>query len=321
MAGTNHDVDPDQCRHYAAFASHLPRLQFDIIYWVLFAGVILMLFFASYRYSRDHEASKDVEPGSREYRRRMTACMVWCLFLFSCAVVSVVMEVYALLALQFCDGEDLMSLYWSTWTMLQLGSLVAISGIILSVYNGIRGNKNPPWALALGTPVLVVAGIGHALQSSMRKRVDRVRSRSTIRSRRRPMSVSSGLSRLEGVTTGDIPISREETIRMDDSERDDMDFKARLVGYTPEGSPILQFLEDPGTIRDDRGTVIGRGERGVIVAFRKSMTTIIDGQDPENLNLKEKTREPGPSVAPSPQRPPPVVRIASPSPSPSRGRK
>lgn len=160
MAGTNPDVDLDQCRHYAAFASHLPRLQFDIIYWVLFGAVILMLFTASYRYSRlvypldspritmlishsDHESSKDVEPGSREYRRRMMACLVWCLFLFACAVVSVVMEVYALLALQFCDGEDLMSLYWSTWTMLQLGSLVAIAGIILSVYNGIRGNKNP----------------------------------------------------------------------------------------------------------------------------------------------------------------------------------
>ncbi|KAK0633478.1 hypothetical protein B0T14DRAFT_491646 [Immersiella caudata] len=319
MANTNADVDPNQCRHYAAFASHLPRLQFDIIYWALFVAVILMLFSASYRYSRDHEASKDVEPGSREYRRRMTTCMIWCVFLFGCAVVSVVMEVYALLALQFCDGEDLMSLYWSTWTMLQLGSLVAIAGIILSVYNGIRGNKNPPWALALGTPVLVVAGIGHALHSSMRKRVDRVRSRSATRSRRRTMSVSSGLSRLEGVTTGDLPMSREETLRIDDSERDDLDFKARLVGYTPEGAPILHFLDDPGTIRSDRGTVIGRGDGGVIVAFRKTMTTIIDGQDPEKL--KEKTTEPGPSAASAPQRPPPVVRIASPSPSPSRGRK
>jgi len=158
---SNNEVDPVQCRHYAAFASHLPRLQFDIIYWVLFGAVILMLFTASYRYSRlvspyifplfntgltfsrDHEEAKDVEPGSREYRRRMMTCLIWCLFLFACAVVGVVMEVYALLALQFCDGEDLMSLYWSTWTMLQLGSLVAIAGIILSVYNGIRGNKNP----------------------------------------------------------------------------------------------------------------------------------------------------------------------------------
>jgi hypothetical protein len=65
------------------------------------------------------------------------------------------MEVYALLALQFCDGEDLMSLYWSTWTMLQLGSLVAIAGIILSVYNGIRGNKNP-YAPSIPTLLLLL---------------------------------------------------------------------------------------------------------------------------------------------------------------------
>ena len=67
--------------------------------------------------------------------------------------------------------------------------------------------RTSPWALALGTPVLVVAGIGHAVHISMRKRIDRARSRS--RSRRRTMSVSSGLSRLEGITTRDLPMSRE----------------------------------------------------------------------------------------------------------------
>jgi hypothetical protein len=73
----------------------------------------------------------------------MVRCLRWCAAYFVLAVVAIVMEVYALLALQFCDGEDLMALYWATWTMLQLGSLVAIAGIILAVYNNIRGNKNP----------------------------------------------------------------------------------------------------------------------------------------------------------------------------------
>jgi hypothetical protein len=59
------------------------------------------------------------------------------------SVVAIVMEVYALMALQFCDGEDLMSLYWSTWTMMQVGSLIAIFGILLSVTNSLRGNQNP----------------------------------------------------------------------------------------------------------------------------------------------------------------------------------
>lgn len=70
-------------------------------------------------------------------------CLFACLACLVISIVAIVMEVYALLALQFCDGEDLMSLYWSTWTMLQLGSLVAIAGIILAVFNNIRGNKNP----------------------------------------------------------------------------------------------------------------------------------------------------------------------------------
>ena len=97
------------------------------------------------------------------------------------------MEVYTLLALEFCDGEDLMSLYWSTWTMLQVGSLIAVVGIILALCLTIRDKKHPlvdtpaslpnfihglgwnltyydrPWALALGTPVLVIAGSFHFL--------------------------------------------------------------------------------------------------------------------------------------------------------------
>ena len=84
-----------------------------------------------------------LEPGSREYKNRMKRCMLICGIYAGTAVVAVVMEVYALLALQFCDGEDLMPLYWSTWTMLQVGSVIAIAGILLAVMNTLRGNKNP----------------------------------------------------------------------------------------------------------------------------------------------------------------------------------
>lgn len=69
--------------------------------------------------------------------------MIVCAAYAAVSIVAVVMEVYALLALQFCDGEDLMSLYWSTWTMMQVGSLIAIFGILLSVTNSLRGNQNP----------------------------------------------------------------------------------------------------------------------------------------------------------------------------------
>lgn len=92
---------------------------------------------------RTCEALADSRPGTKHYRHKMQRCLLICSGYFVLSITAVVMEVYALLALQFCDGEDLMSLYWSTWTMLQVGSLIAILGIILAAFNAIRGNKNP----------------------------------------------------------------------------------------------------------------------------------------------------------------------------------
>lgn len=51
MAGGFSPVDGVRCDHYAAFASHLGRREFDWIYWCLFIFVILMLFLASWQYS------------------------------------------------------------------------------------------------------------------------------------------------------------------------------------------------------------------------------------------------------------------------------
>lgn len=85
------------------------------------------------------------------------------------------MEAYALLALQFCDGEDLMSLYWSTWMMIQVGSLIAMVGIILAMCHSLKESKHPPWALALGTPVLVIAGFLHLFHNCTKKRVKKIK--------------------------------------------------------------------------------------------------------------------------------------------------
>lgn len=53
------------------------------------------------------------------------------------------MEAYAIMALQFCDGEDLISLYWSTWTMVQVGSLIAMVGIILAMAHSLSDRRHP----------------------------------------------------------------------------------------------------------------------------------------------------------------------------------
>ncbi|EGO52733.1 hypothetical protein NEUTE1DRAFT_150219 [Neurospora tetrasperma FGSC 2508] len=325
MAGGFEPIDPEQCQHYAHFAAHLDRTAFDGIYWSLFVFVIIMLFLASWKYSGTCEALANSRAGTKHYRHKMQRCLLICTGYFLLSIIALVMEVYALLALQFCDGEDLMSLYWSTWTMLQVGSLIAILGIILAAFNAIRDRKNPPWALALGTPVLVVAGIGHAFHGAMRKRVQRVRSRS-LRSRSRGRSESS----LNGISTNDLPMSREETIRVEDCPSGDNnnnnEYRAKLLGYTPEGAPILQFVDDPGnSIDPERGTILGKNTMNgqIIVAFnKKSMIMVSDGGNSSDLSTptNEKAAAASPSSLlvpppvpfPSSPRPPPVVRIAAP---------
>ncbi|KAK4242387.1 hypothetical protein C8A03DRAFT_40356 [Achaetomium macrosporum] len=279
MAGGFNPIDPVRCEHYAGFASHLDRRSFDFIYWFLFAAVICMLFLSSWKYSGDLDKiqARGWEPGSHGYRKRMKTCMAVCGVYAAISVVAVVMEVYALMALQFCDGEDLMPLYWSTWTMMQVGSVIAIFGIMLAIFNSLRGRKNPPWALALGTPVLVVAGIGHAVHGAMRKRVQRVRSRS--RGRRGAMSASSSSRGLDTVS-----MSREQTLRAEDSEKEEAEISAKFLGFTREGAPIIKFEDDRGMLEPDHGVVIGRGDGHVIVAFKKAMTIVNKNGSSSNVN-------------------------------------
>ncbi|KAI2621211.1 hypothetical protein GGR54DRAFT_92676 [Hypoxylon sp. NC1633] len=181
MGGQFTEYDDERCPHYAQFAANLNRVDFDVIYWLFFFTVIGILFVASWIY-QSTMIYRD-KPGYREdkFRKKLKASLAWCTVLFLVAAVMLVIEVYALLALQFCDGEDLMSLYWSTWTMLQLGSEIAILGIDLALWHHIYDIRHPLWALALGTPVLVVAGFGHVMQLALRMFYKRARARRRAR--------------------------------------------------------------------------------------------------------------------------------------------
>ncbi|KAI1798824.1 hypothetical protein F4811DRAFT_569109 [Daldinia bambusicola] len=207
MGGQFTPLDPLRCPHYAQFAAGLDRAHFDGIYWTLFFLVIGILFVSSWIYQSPRNASlKQSEIGlSREPDERTTTSRYdmpkppklprptrqslinvssppqWCTLLFSLAAVFLVIEVFALLALQFCDGEDLMALYWATWTMLQLGSEIAIVGVVLALWHHLSNIRLPLWALALGTPVLVVAGFGHVIQTALRMVFKRARARRRTR--------------------------------------------------------------------------------------------------------------------------------------------
>jgi hypothetical protein len=81
------------------------------------------------------------ETMKRARRLRMYLCL--CLACVLVSTVIVIMEAYALLALQFCDGEDLMAFYWSSWTTIQVGTWIAMVGIILALLHSFQ-NRKPP---------------------------------------------------------------------------------------------------------------------------------------------------------------------------------
>lgn len=159
--------DPSLCKKYAQFASHMVRWEFKIIYWTLFITNLFVLFLASWTFTkyvpspprlilatgsinadisfapRGQEAIERFGDNPKKRAKRLRLFIFLCLGCVMVSTVIVVMEVYALLALQFCDGEDLMSLYWSTWTMIQVGSLIAMVGIILAMLHSLKNSKHP----------------------------------------------------------------------------------------------------------------------------------------------------------------------------------
>jgi uncharacterized BrkB/YihY/UPF0761 family membrane protein len=79
-----------------------------------------------------------------------------------CLVLSItctVIEVFAAFNIEYCDGEDLMQLYWGFWSVLQVGSNIAIFGVMLQLWIVLGNVQSPSWAVALGTPVLVFAAL------------------------------------------------------------------------------------------------------------------------------------------------------------------
>lgn len=179
-----------QCDYYADFMRNLNRPTAEGLYWTFFTSVLFLLFSTSWKYGRAMENTEGMGSSDRERERLLRKCFWYCLICAFIAMACAILEVFCILTLQFCDREPLISLYWSTWTVLQVGGVVAIFGISLHIRHMIKGRKHPPWALALGTPVLVVAGLGHYLQGKVKSKTRDIRSISR-ESRRR--SQASGL--------------------------------------------------------------------------------------------------------------------------------
>lgn len=190
MATSNMDVvnkanttKATQCEYYGSFMHELSRPKAEAMYWILFIFVLCLLFSSSWYYGRVMERIENMTVGDAKRQRLIYNCFYKTLICGGLALITAILEAFDLLTLQFCDQEPLASLYWSTWTVLQVGAVVAIFGISLHVRHMIKGSRPPPWALALGTPVLVVAGLGHYFQGKVKRRVRSVSQNLKSRSR------------------------------------------------------------------------------------------------------------------------------------------
>lgn len=235
-----------KCQQYAPFAAHLERLHFKSIYWVLFILVLLMLFVSSWYWTKCNEAVDKYTANSIGHRRHMRRCLIVCFFCLFTAIVANVMEIYALMALQFCEGEDLMSLYWSTWTTLQLTSNIGIVGIFLAVIHSYRGRKHPPWSLALGTPITVISGIAHLMHSAIKRRVER-------------RKVEKDTLSMRATTTQNTLVDDNQAT--DSDKEDKLD---RVVGFGHDGGPIL-LLEEMPTFLPSCATILGKNSEGKFI--------------------------------------------------------
>lgn len=187
--------DGDLCLKYGSFMHEIERPGAEAMYWIFFFAVLFLLFAASWRFGRVMERTEGLD-GADPQRRRLIARCYWIALAAGFLSLGIaVLECFVIMTLQFCDQEPLASLYWSTWTVLQVGAVVAIFGIALHTRHMIRGRRPPPWALALGTPVLVVAGLGHYVQHKVRRGGRALATYTQERSR-------SGRSMTKGLTPG-----------------------------------------------------------------------------------------------------------------------
>ncbi|PQE19334.1 Cytosolic Fe-S cluster assembly factor CFD1 protein [Rutstroemia sp. NJR-2017a BVV2] len=119
------------------------------------------------------------EASSKRHRRRNRRLRVHYLSIaslcFIFALISVIFEVFAAFQIQYCDGEDLMQLYWGFWSILQVGSLIAILGVMLQFWIVLGNVTTPSWAVALGTPVLVFAALGWIFRHLTKKGREKLR--------------------------------------------------------------------------------------------------------------------------------------------------
>lgn len=107
--------------------------------------------------------------GKQRHTDALKKCLGYTLTCFTIAAVSVSMQALALICLVDCHGEDLAFIYVSVWTLLGVGTSMAMLGAALSQAIWLTQLDQPAYNVAMGTPVLVVSAIGHVCYTSAQR--------------------------------------------------------------------------------------------------------------------------------------------------------
>jgi hypothetical protein len=95
------------------------------------------------------------------HRKKHWQCLLISLICFIISAVAFVFQILGLHNILFCHKEALGHLYIPVLIVLSFSSIIAILGVILAQITILRGKELPPYATALGTPVLVISSTAH----------------------------------------------------------------------------------------------------------------------------------------------------------------
>jgi hypothetical protein len=115
------------------------------------------------RLRHTEEERKQHEEKVTKHKMSAILCLLKTSALLIVVMACDIFQVIAIFAIQHCHHEDLLPLYWPVWTLLGLGSTIAMVGVCINQVYGLLEQELPPFGTALGTPVLVVCAIGHLL--------------------------------------------------------------------------------------------------------------------------------------------------------------
>lgn len=198
------------------------------------------------------------------------------------------------MALQFCDGEDLISLYWSTWTMIQVGSLIAMAGIILALANTLRNRRHPYVKLpsiksriplteyqTLGSRTRHTRSCHRRFPSSTPRGYQEASQEADpeedgLQERGRGWAFhESSVSQIIPANTCILTDHHRNTIEVDSS--DEMaEVRGEIIGFTVQGGPIVRFTDAVPESLPNHAQLLGYGpdNKPVVIIQRDAVQFI-----------------------------------------------